>query len=234
MRRILGTCSALVVLPLAAYAQSNVRVVHASPDAPAVDVIVNDSITAFTNLPFTGVTDYVDLAPGDYNFKVVPAGATDPVVIDADVSLTPGDFSVAAVNTLAMIEPLILVDDNTLDPSNARIRFVHASPDAPAVDIALAGTDTLLFSDVEFKESGGYIAVPGGSYDLEVRIAGTDTAVLSIPGLDVDNNTVYTAWAVGLAFGDPALGAVVSVDAVPEPAALVLLALGGLAIIRRR
>ena len=38
---------------------------------------------------------------------------------------------------LAEIRALPLGDDNSLT-DDARIRFVHASPDAPAVDIALA------------------------------------------------------------------------------------------------
>ena len=44
--------------------------------------------------------------------------------------------------------------------SRARpVRFVHASPGTPAVDIALAG-GPVLFAD--FGESGGYIEVPAG------------------------------------------------------------------------
>jgi hypothetical protein len=97
---------------------------------------------------------------------------------------------------------------------NARIRFVHASPNAPAVDIALADGGPVLFGNIEFKGVGDYIEVPGGAYDLEARLAGTDTVVLSIPGVMVENERVYTAYAMGLVNGDPALQAVLSLDFV--------------------
>ena len=63
---------------------ARVRVVHASPDAPAVDVWVNGSV-AFSNAPFEGITDYVELAPASYQVQVSPTGATEPIVIDANL-----------------------------------------------------------------------------------------------------------------------------------------------------
>jgi hypothetical protein len=195
-------------------ADANIRVIHASPDAPNVDVLVNDA-AAFENLAFTGVTDYSALPADTYNVKVVPAGATEPVVIEADLTLNPAiTYSVLAVNDLANIEPLVLIDDNSADPDNARVRFVHASPNAPAVDIALADGGPVLFGDIEFKEVGDYLAVAPGTYDLEARLAGTNTVVLDIPGVQLMAGRVYTAYAMGFVNGDPALQAVLSVDGV--------------------
>jgi hypothetical protein len=195
---------------------ARVRVVHASPDAPAVDVWVNDTITAFSNAPFKGITDYVELDAGIYNVKVVPAGATEPVVIEADLELAADtDYTVVAVGQLAAIEPLVLMDNNSMPAAGkAHVRFVHASPDAPAVDIAVKD-GPVLFSNVAFKGVGDYLPVDAGTYDLEVRLAGTDTVALSVPGVALADQTVYTIFAMGLAGGEPALQAVPSVDAEP-------------------
>jgi hypothetical protein len=192
--------------------KARVRVVHASPDAPAVDVWVNDQV-AFSNAPFKGITQYAALDPGNYNVKVVPTGATEPVVIEADLGLDAKDYTVVAVGKLADIEPLVLVDDNTLPMSGkARIRFVHASPDAPNVDIAVKG-GPVLFENVPFKQAFPYITVDAGTYDLEVRIHDTGDVALEVPGVSVQGQTVYTVFAMGLAGGTPALQPVVSVDA---------------------
>ena len=208
---------AMAMPTMAANGKARVRVVHASPDAPAVDVWVNDSIKAFTNAPFKGVTAYAELDPATYNVKVVPAGATTPVVIEANLGLEADkDYTVVAVNTLANIEPLVLVDNNaTPAEGKAHVRFVHASPDAPAVDIAVANGGPVLFGNVPFKGVGDYLPVDAGTYDLEVRLAGTTTVVLSVPGVRLSNQTVYTIFAMGLAGGSPALTAVPSVDAAP-------------------
>jgi hypothetical protein len=220
--------------------QARVRVVHASPDAPAVDVWVNDSIIAFSNAPFKGITAYSALDPATYNFKVVPTGATEPVVIEADLTLEADtDYTVVAVGQLANIEPLVLVDNNSAPAAGkAHVRFVHASPDAPAVDIAVQG-GPVLFSNVSFKGVGDYLPVDAGTYDLEVRLAGTETVALSVPGVALTDQNVYTIFAMGLAGGEPALEAVPSIDSVqpmllPETGGqtsasiypLVLLALG--------
>ena len=206
--------------------EARVRVVHASPDAPAVDVWVNGSV-AFSNAPFEGITDYAKLEPGTYNVQVSPTGATEPIVIDADLTLeTQTDYTVVAVGKLENIEPLVLVDNNSAPAAGkAHVRFVHASPDAPAVDIAVTG-GPVLFSNVAFKGVGDYLPVDAGTYDLEARVAGTETVALSIPGVALENGTVYTIFAMGLLEGEPALTAVPSVDA-SYPVATTLPETGG-------
>jgi hypothetical protein len=232
MKKLLAVVSIVLALGLAvpAFAQSGarVRVVHASPDAPAVDVWVNDSV-AFSNAPFKGITAYAPLATGTYNVKVVPTGATEPVVINADLTLDAKDYTVVAVGKLESIEPLVLFGNNSLPAEGkSHVRFVHASPDAPAVDIAVKG-GPVLFSNIAFKGVGEYLPVDAGTYDLEVRVAGTDTVALAVPGIALQNRTVYTIFATGLAAGEPALTAVPSVDAqasvLPQTGAVSLTSL---------
>ncbi len=234
MKRLIAVAIAsLLVLSLSSFAlaqegMARVRVVHASPDAPAVDVWVNGNV-AFAGAPFKGITDYASLEPATYNVQVVPAGATEPVVIEADLGLSANtDYTVVAVGLLDNIEPLVLVDNNSSpEAGKAHVRFVHASPDAPAVDIAVADGGPVLFSNVAFKEVGDYLPVDAGTYDLEVRVAGTETVALEVPGLTLRDGTVYTVFAMGLADGEPTLAAVPSVDARHSPAGAMLPAAGG-------
>jgi hypothetical protein len=198
--------------------EARARVIHASPDAPAVDVVINDVLIPppFENVPFGEITDYVTVPAGVYNAKVVPTGADSPVVINADLNLFYNtDYTVIALDTLAgmKISPLVLVDDNSpVSVKQARLRFVHASPDAPPVDVAVVG-GPILFSNIEFKGVGDYVLVPEGIYELEVRLAGTDTVALSLPGIALDRGRTYTAVAAGFATGgSPALTALLSED----------------------
>ena len=214
MKYLIPTALTTAVLATSAMA-GNVRVAHLSPDAPAVDVLVNGAV-AFANLSFNEFTDYADLAAGDYQIQVVPAGASKPVVIDTMLNVPAnGDFTAAALNPLAEIGLGLFEDDNQRKPFNTRVRFVHASPGTPAVDIALADGGPVLFPNVSFGESGGYIQVPEGSYDLEARVAGTDIVALSLPGTALSGGTSVTVWASGLLKGSPALGVAVSLDVAP-------------------
>ena len=198
-------------------AEARVRVAHASPDAPNVDVWL-DGAVVLSDVPFEAVSDYLTVPAGEHMIQVSPTGATEPIVIEATVTLMADmDYTVAAVGLLADIEPLVLVDDNTLPPrARSRVRFVHAAPDAPAVDIAMADGGRVLFSNVAFKEASDYLTIGNYLYDLEVRIAGTETVVLSLPGVLLAGQHVYTIFAMGLAGGEPALRAVTTVDAMAE------------------
>ena len=218
MKRVLTAFVSVLLLAAPVVAangnQANVRVVHASPDAPAVDILVNDTVRAFETVPFGEVTDYAPLRADVYNVKVIPAGGTESdAVINADLNLFFNtDYTVVAVDTVANIRPIVLEDDNTpVSVVKSRVRFVHASPDAPPVDIKVAG-GPYLFRNVSFTEAGGYITVPSGIYDLEVRVAGTDVVALEIPAVLLEGGTTYTAFAVGFVSGSPSLEAVLEMD----------------------
>jgi hypothetical protein len=85
------------------------------------------------------------------------------------------------------------------------------------VNVAVAGTDTNVFTGVAFRNVSPYVPVPAGTYSLDVKVNATGATVLTIPNLKLDARTVYTAVAVGLA-GNGTLRVVPLVDA-PAPAA---------------
>jgi hypothetical protein len=204
---------------------SAVRVVHASPDAPAVDVYVDGS-KVLTDVAYKGASDYLPVPAGAHNFKVFATGANPASatpVIDADATLEGGkDYTVLAIGNLADIKPLILTDDNSTPAAGkAHVRVIHASPDAPAVDIAVK-SGPVLFSNLAFGKEVGPAPVDAGTYDLEVRAAGTMTVTLAINGVTFEAGKIYTVVAVGLLNGTPKLEALPLVNdplAAPAPAA---------------
>lgn len=201
-----------------------VRVMHASPDAPAVDIYV-DGAKAVTALAFPKDTGYVSLPAGPHNVKVFvsPSDGSGTPVLQADLTIAKGkDYTVLAVgevgkNTLALLP---LEDNNALPAAgNAHVRLIHASPDAPAVDVVVAGTTSKVFTNVAFKGVGAYTPVPAGTYNLNVNVAGTTTTAKAITGLALKDRTVYTAVAVGFA-GNGTLQVIPLVDAnAPAPGA---------------
>jgi hypothetical protein len=237
MKRLLGILGAVGAIsmmvwsgagPASAGETARVRVVHASPDAPAVDVYA-DGARALTNVPYKGYSDYLPLPAGPHNFKVFATGAdpaSDTAVIDADATLEAGkDYTVVAVGLLADIEAAVFEDNNAAPAAGkAHVRVIHASPDAPAVDVAVAG-GPVLFSNLAFPNAAGPSPVDAGTYDLEVRAAGTTTAALEVPGVQTQAGKIYTVLAVGLLEGEPALEALPivndpapAVEAAPSPA----------------
>lgn len=185
-----------------AMAGADLRVVHASADAPAVDVLANNGMTpAISNLAFPMATDYLNLPAATYNFKVVATGTLTPAVIDADVPLANGaQYSLLAVGSLMDIEPLLLMDNNRMVATEAKVRLVHASTLAGNVDIYVvaAGTSianaTPAFSNVPFKADTGYVSLAAGDYDVIITPTGIKTEAIKAT-LSFANGMVYTAVA---------------------------------------
>jgi hypothetical protein len=191
----------------AAGSDALVRVVHASPDAPAVDVYV-DGTLALENLAFGSASDYVPLPAGEHQVQVAATGTeAAQAVIDAMVTLEAGKaYEVAAVGNVASIEPLVLeVDLSPLAEGKARVRAVHASPDAPAVDVAVTG-GPVLFTNATFPAGTDYAEVDAATYDLEIRPTGTTDVALAVPGVAVEAGKIYDIFAIGLV-GDGTLAA---------------------------
>lgn len=222
MRRFMFAIVAFALIALAAFpaatqaqnGQSRVRVMHASPDAPAVDVYVNGA-QVLSNVPFFAVSSYLSVPAGSYRFQVTPAGASlDSAVIDATATLDGNmDYTIAALNRVANIEPGVLEDDNTPPPAGtARVRVFHASPDAPAVDVKLAGTDTAVLEGAAFGDYA-YLEVPAGTYRFDITPAGADTVVFTTPPLRFLDGWVYTLTATGI-LGQNNLWVQSTVDAI--------------------
>lgn len=208
--------------------EATVRVLHASPDAPAVDVFVNGD-AVLEEVPFKTISGYLDLPAGEYDVAVAPAGAgSDSAVIEATLTLEAGtDYTVAAVNRVAEIQAQVLVDDNDVGfpATKPRVRVVHLSPDAPGVDVA--ATDgpriedpAVVVEDLAYTEATGYLELIPDEYEFEIRPAGTTTGVFGF-GADLDPGATYTAFAVGLLdpdSDDQAFDVVLSQDVASLPA----------------
>ena len=196
-----------------------VRVLHASPDAPAVDVYLDGvKVDALTNVPFGTISGYLDVPAGDHNVKVYATGTTTGAVIDANVTVAAGSrYTIAATNAVASIAAQVIEDKPAPDCAGAQVRVIHFSADAPAVDVATAGaapTDAVV-KNLAYPNATGYLTLPAASYDLEVRLAGTSTVALPLPGVAVEACTSYSVFAVGSA-ANPAVGAMRSGSSSPS------------------
>jgi len=206
----------VLLAPTLAFADGHatlVRVAHLSPDAPAVDVWLDGGIV-LSDVPYKTVSSYLELPSGSRRVQVTPAGETKPVVIDAMVEFESDKaYTVAATGFLGEDDllPLVLVDDRFTMVSEAKIRFVHTSPDAPAVDVGQSD-GSVVFGDVAFRKSSTYAQLPAASYDLEVRAAGTMDIALSVPGVTLEEGTNYTVFAIG-SLNEGTLEALAVVDA---------------------
>ena len=162
-----------------------IRVAHMIPDFPDVDVYVDDDEEpVFSGVGYTETTDYVELPEGEANIRVTAAEGRSLVVFDEQVEVPAGNTTAVALGEPEEDEPadgegdeggadvsfqLELFEDNNAAPeesiNDSRLRLIHASLDAPAVDVRVG--ETTVFENVGFGE-GEYFDLPAGDYEFEV------------------------------------------------------------------
>ncbi|GIU05769.1 MULTISPECIES: DUF4397 domain-containing protein [unclassified Shewanella] len=185
---------------------SDIRVVHAVADAPAVDVFLDGSTTAaVTNLMFKGIAGYINIPEGEHTATVAASADNNIVVIDkAPFELELGDsYSILAVGSLADndIEPWVIMENTRKVATEAKLTVSHAAYSAPNVDVYLTATDdianaTPALTDVPFKASSGSLSVPADDYIVSVTVTGTKTVAIGPLPISLENGGIYGVAAV--------------------------------------
>lgn len=213
---------------------ATVRVAHLSPDAPAVDFCVipqggdpiGPVLEAVAGVPeglaFPGATPYLELPAGMYDVRILLADATD-CDTGAVPDVTGINFAADTTYTAAAIgmltpeegdeafELALFEDDNTVEAGKVRVRFIHASPDTPPVDVGLNSGKAFVpvWTNVVYPMIGlvggqAYVSVdPLTDAQLSARASGTTADALVLDGVTIPTDQVVTVFAIGNLDGDP-------------------------------
>lgn len=179
-------------------AKSYIRLLHASPGAPAVDVYANDKKIS-SNLAYKQFTKYFSIPSGQYNITVYPAGRKDKPVLRRNVNVPPGTiYTLAAAGKFPAVELVSIPEPKQQIPQGmALVRFVHLSPGTPNMDLRLADGATL-FQNIGYKEMSQYSPIRPGRYTFDLYPTGTNNRILTVPNINLKGNQIYSIYATGL------------------------------------
>jgi hypothetical protein len=177
-----------------------VRLVHAAPDAPPIDVYLNDAQIG-QNLEFGTATEYV-MAPSGAGRGVRVTATGTPVeeaIVDASLDFDPGQaYEILVTGAGDDLEATITGTDlRPLAQGQARLRVINASPDAGAFDVGIAGDEENLFEGVDFRAATDYVVLDAGDYSLEVRPGGEDMTVALQSDATLEEGVTYDLVALG-------------------------------------
>jgi hypothetical protein len=185
------------------------RVIHLSPDAPAVDIFANAGAdAAVSGLEFEQGTDYLSLPAGTYDFQISAAGTTaaDAVLEIPGLMLDAGvAYTAAAYDEVGMLTAMALVDDSEgIAAGNIRLQVSHTAVGVGTVDVWELTGGAILIEDFEFGASG-VLDVPGGALEigLDLDDDATPDVTFSVPDLGAD--ALVNVYAVTDAMGTPFL-----------------------------
>lgn len=156
--------------------------------------VTGEDVGQTVTVSFRGVTDCLEVPTGEYEVEIPGAGFSTTVDLAAE------DYIAVALGKLEgetefTVTPFYDTDGANIGDDEARVRAVHASPDAPAVDVTVDGDAPTLFEDVGFGESSGHAVVGAGEHNVKVRPAGGGDPVVDA-GVTLDGRSTDTVFAV--------------------------------------
>ncbi|NHA14248.1 DUF4397 domain-containing protein [Thioalkalivibrio sp. XN279] len=187
--------SLTVVDPPTPPAVAQLQVVHASADAPDVNVLVNGAVPAgLAGVPFAAASPYLELEAGTIDAAVnaiLPDGsevevlAAPGLALDADIAYTviaagsTADLLAAAganpLNLFLLTRPVAEAIDGV------RIQVLHGSPSAPEVDVYVSAPDaelaTVTPATFAFGEVLDLGTVPAAEYRIRITPTGSEAVV---------------------------------------------------------
>ncbi|MCQ1529195.1 DUF4397 domain-containing protein [Lutispora saccharofermentans] len=191
---------------------SFIRFLHASPNTPAVDIYIDDR-KAVSNLSYASMAGYSALPSTYHKINVYPMGQKGEPLLRFTISPVKGNYRTFVLSGLSPnIQHRTYIDsDETIPDNESLLRFVHISPNAPAVDVTLE-TGEALFSGLTFGRTEEYIRMEPGIYSLRLRAAGTPGAILGEANIALSGGRAYTMYAIGILGGSPPISAIILSD----------------------
>jgi len=191
---------------------AQVRVMHASPDEPEVNVLV-DNNTVASNLAYGAATGYITVSSGSHTLQIEPTGTTSTIVSTSLSFASNSTSTILMANYASSLQTLVLTDNNTAPSTNDfEVRLVNAAPSLQPVDgyIVPNGTSitgmTPAVKALAFGSASSYVSLNAGTtttqYVVYFTQAGTTSAYINTGAMTFSAGQIRTI----VALNDPAGG----------------------------
>jgi Domain of unknown function (DUF4397) len=159
---------------------ANLRIMQASPDAPASKVLIDNS-TAASTFVYGNTTDYTSVKVGSRHIQVLPVSGGS-AVFDQSVSVSSDAHQTLILTGLSSaIQPVMLTDGGTTSTTgDGYVRVFNASSSLTAdVYIVPAGSSIVGVTPVTkstplaFDKDTGYQLTAIGNYEVLLTAPGT-------------------------------------------------------------
>ena len=172
-------------------ATPTLRALHAVPDAPAVNIVVN-GVEALSGVDYAQGSGFVPvIEENKVQVEAILPNDQVAVVIDADLSFDYNTettvIAVGTVGTGISALPITNASGSPVTEGSFRAQVVHGAPSAPPVDVYVTAFDADLAASapvtgagtpVAFGESTPQLEVTAGDYQIRVTAAGDPAAVV--------------------------------------------------------
>ncbi len=178
-----------------------VRTFHASPDAPAMDVIIDQSVQPLVeNLSFGQFTDSHRSVPkANVDLQVVATGTTSAYIDKSDINFSGGgSYTLFLTDVLDDINTAFLADGQRVIASQASYRLVNMITGGDELDLYVVKKDAAIaeikptVDKFKFGSYSQFFASAAGEFELMITEKGSKTLVVDPIPLEFALGKVYT------------------------------------------
>ena len=174
---------------------SLIRFLHAVPGIMPVDIYLNGSLF-FNRVFFTQFSPYIYVPDGVYEVTVFITMTRENPILRQNIEVKNGELATLAMTgNYDNIKLLIIPEDKEAPiANNSKFRVVHLSPNLPELNIL--AYDSILFSNVDFREITEYIEMPSQFYKISVELS-QNNRLLRSNRIAINPNRIYTLYLMG-------------------------------------
>lgn len=171
---------------------SYVAVYNAIPDAPELDLTVDNRLFMPRAFRFGDNTYYQNFYTGERNFQVTPYGASN-VIADTTLTLADGGaYSLFFADEYSKAKILVTNDSAALaEEGKVKVRLINLSPDASPVSLRLRDDANALVENKAFTQASAFVVMEPKSYDFEI-VSSTGEAPIVVQDVDLQAGDVRT------------------------------------------
>ena len=174
---------------------SLIRFLHAVPRVMPVDIYLNGSLF-FNRVFFTQFSPYLYVPEGSYEVTVFVTMTKENPILRLNIEVKNGELTTLAMTGNYDDIKLLLIpeDKEGASGNNSKVRVVHLSPNLPELNIL--AYDSILFSEVDFREITEYIEMPSQFYKINIELS-QNNRLLRSNRIAINPNRIYTLYLMG-------------------------------------
>lgn len=156
---------------------------------------------------YPSTNSYAIISPGSYAFKAKrpSTASSDPDLVLSTLNSQVAEgktyslYACGFYNTTAKTTDVFMIEDAlpAIDTSGAYVRFVHVSPNANPFNFTMKNTttnvETLIASNIAYKNGSAFVKLPAGIYDLILRYTSAPTTtVITRAAVNIIKSNTYS------------------------------------------
>jgi hypothetical protein len=180
---------------------SHVLFINAHPEFDEINFLTDNNVLVKSLYYNTNPKSYTNINPGNRNIQIT--NYLDSVIFNSTIDLSDNQkYTFIAYGSSKRVQTIFFTDTiKDYSVNNMYFRLVNVSPDSPVL-ISKVEDQYPIFNNLSFRSTTKYFSAPGGSYDIELKDALSDSLVLASKNIPMSTGKVYTILIKGMYLGE--------------------------------